>query len=68
MPRNNHEHDELLAVLKLIDAHRHAEIDADQLERAIWRVRSRTSPIDGRWIWTAAAGLLAAATLFYVVS
>lgn len=58
----------MLEVLKLIDAHRNGEIDAEELEEAIWRVRHGTHPLERPWLWIAAAALLAAAILFYAFS
>ena len=68
MPQPIDEEKQLLEVLKLIDAHRNGEIDADELEEAIWRVRNGTHLIEAPWLWIVVAGLLAAAILLYAVS
>ena len=65
MPKQTDEEQQLLEVLKLIDAHRNGEIDADELEEAIWRVRNGTHLLEAPWLWTAVAAVLAAAILFY---
>ena len=62
------EEKQLLEVLKLIDAHRNGEIDADELEEAIRRVRNGTHLIEAPWLWMVVAGLLAASILLYAIA
>ena len=68
MPRPNDEEEQLLEVLKLIDAHRNGEIDADQLEDAIWRVRHGHPRIGPPWLWMVIALLLIAAGVLYAIA
>ena len=67
MSRATEEEKKLLEVLKLIDAHRNGQLDADQLEEAIWRVRSTTRLVEAPWLWKSVAALLAAAILLYAL-
>lgn len=68
MPSPADEEQQLLEVLKLIDAHRNGEINAEELEEAIWRVRNGTHLIEAPWLWAVVAALLAAAILLYAVA
>jgi hypothetical protein len=68
MPNQIDEEKQLLEVLKLIDAHRNGEIDADELEEAIWRVRNGTHLLEAPWLWMVVAALLAAAILLYALA
>jgi hypothetical protein len=68
MPKPIDEEAQLLEVLKLIDAHRNGEIDADQLEEKIWRVRHGHPRIGPPWLWAVIAALLVAATALYAIS
>ena len=68
MPKPTDEEEQLLEVLKLIDAHRNGEMDAEELEEAIWRVRNGTHLLEAPWLWMVVAGLLAAAILLYAFS
>ena len=68
MPKPIDEEKLLLEVLKLIDAHRNGEIDADELEEAIWRVRHGTHLMEAPWLWVEVAALLAAAVVLYAIA
>lgn len=69
MPNTNDEEEEqLLAVLELIDAHRNGEIDADQLEEAIWRVRNPPARVAPPWLWLVVAALLVGAGVLYAIA
>ena len=68
MPYSNDEEEQLLEVLKLIEAHRNGELDADQLEEAIWRVRHGQPRIGPPWLWKAVAALLVAAAVLYAIA
>lgn len=61
------EEKKLLEILKLIDAHRNGQLDANQLEEAIWRVRSTTRLVEAPWLWKGVATLLAAAIVLYAL-